>query len=84
MGRALLPGEKEKVWRERKNGNLTNNEKFNQVLNSCAHPRRVYDALMAFAEPSVQQTDNMRQKSQIVTGKLLSFFDVPQGDQKPV
>ena len=28
----------------------TNNEKFNAILNSCQHPRAVYDALAAFAE----------------------------------
>ena len=28
----------------------TNNEKFNAILNSCQHPRAVYDALAAFTE----------------------------------
>lgn len=29
---------------------MTNNEKFNALLNSCQHPQAVYDALLAFAE----------------------------------
>ncbi|MDE7261143.1 MAG: hypothetical protein K2N78_03645 [Oscillospiraceae bacterium] len=28
----------------------TNNERFNALLNSCQHPRAVYDTLLAFAE----------------------------------
>ena len=28
---------------------LTNNEKFNQLLNSCANPRAIYNALLEFA-----------------------------------
>lgn len=31
---------------------MTNNEKFNALLNSCANPRRTYDALMALAVPA--------------------------------
>ena len=28
---------------------LTNNEKFNRLLNSCANPRAIYNALLALA-----------------------------------
>lgn len=31
---------------------MTNNEKFNALLNSCSNPRRTYDALMALAAPT--------------------------------
>ena len=29
---------------------MNNNEKFNQLLNECKHPRAVYTALLAYAE----------------------------------
>ena len=29
---------------------MTNNEKFNQLLNSCKHPRAVYNALSSWAD----------------------------------
>ena len=38
---------------------MSNNEKFNALLNSCPHARQVYNALLAFAKPSLQQTDDV-------------------------
>lgn len=29
---------------------MSNNEKFNALLNSCANPRKIYNALLALAE----------------------------------
>ena len=29
---------------------MNNNERFNALLNSCANPRQVYNALLALAE----------------------------------
>lgn len=29
---------------------MSNNEKFNALLNSCANPRQIHDALLALAE----------------------------------
>ena len=64
---ALAPGRK---------GNLMdNNGKFNALLNSCAHTRKVYNALLAFAKPSIQQSDDVREKRQILIRELLSLFD---------
>lgn len=31
---------------------MTNNEKFNVLLNSCRDPRQIYNALMALATPT--------------------------------
>lgn len=35
-------------------GNMSNNERFNQLLNSCQNPRAVYSALQAFAVQDIQ------------------------------
>lgn len=34
---------------------MTNNEKFNVLLNSCRDPRQIYNALMALATPTPNQ-----------------------------
>lgn len=39
---------------------MTNNEKFNQMLNSCQHPRRVYNALTALAEAPQPEKPNIQ------------------------
>ena len=50
---------------------MTNNEKFNVLLNSCAHAQQIYDFLMALAAcQSLQQIDDVSQKRQIIVGKL--------------
>ena len=50
----------------------TNNERFNQMLNRCKHPRRVYAAPMAFIEPSVEQANDVLEKRKIIIGDLLT------------
>ena len=60
---------------------MANNEKFNDLLNSCAHSREICDVLLMFAEPGVQEADNMSEKRQVIIGKLLSFLDKPESDQ---
>ena len=34
---------------------MTNNEKFNQLLNACQDPHRMYAALLALAESGIFQ-----------------------------
>ena len=63
-------------------GNLmNNNEKFNTLLNSCAHSRQIYNALLSFAKPSLQQANDMGKKRQVIIGELLTIFDKSQSDQ---
>ena len=70
---ALAPGRK---------GNLmNNNEKFNALLNSCAHSRLIYSVLMDFAKPSLQQTDDVSKKRQIIVREMLAFFNKAKGKQ---
>lgn len=59
----------------------TNNERFNQMLNSCKYPWRVYSALLALAEPSIEQTDNVFEKRKIIIRDLLAGFDIPEGNK---
>lgn len=59
----------------------TNNELFNQVLNKCKHPRRVYSALMAFVEPGVEQANNVGQKRKIIVRDLLTGLDIAESDK---
>lgn len=63
-------------------GNLMdNNEKFNTLLNSCAHSSQIYNALLVFAKPSLQESDDVSEKRQVLVGELLSFFDKTKGNQ---
>lgn len=59
---------------------MTNNERFNQLINSCANPRLTYNALLSL-KPCVQQRDNAFEKGQIVIGKLLTLFDQAKSNQ---
>lgn len=62
---------------------LTNNERFNKLLNQCSDPRQVYHALLALAlKPSVQQADDMRKKREVIVGEVFSLLDKPQGNQE--
>ena len=64
---------------------MTNNEKFNQLINRSSDPRRMMNALRLFAaKPSVQQADPMFEESQVGIGELLPLLDVPQLDEQIV
>ncbi len=63
---------------------MTNRERFNLILNSCACREQIYSALSALAKPSVQQADDMGQKRQIIVGVVLAFLDQPQSLQQSV
>ena len=63
---------------------MTNREKFNLLLNNCVHWEQIYSALLALAKPSIQQTDDMGQKCQIIIGEVLAFMDQPQSLQQSV
>lgn len=65
-------------------GCTENNIEFNRRLNACKHPRRVYNALMALAKPGIEQTDDVREKSQVIVRELTSFFDIPKSSEQPV
>lgn len=65
----------------RRGRTMTNNELFNVAINRCKDPRRVYRALLGFAKPGIQKADDMDQKRKILVGELLTFLDIPQGDQ---
>lgn len=60
----------------------TNNERFNQLLNGCRHARLVYIALMSLVEPSIEQSDDVLQKRQVLIGNLLSGLDIAEGYEK--
>lgn len=68
---------------ERRNP-VSNNERFNDLINSCAHARQVYNALLSLAEPGLQQTDDMGQKRQIIDRQLLSLLDQAQSNQQMI
>ncbi len=55
----------------------TNNEKFNRMLNRCKHPQRIYAALTAFIEPSVQESDDVFEKPKISIRNLFSGLNIP-------
>ena len=59
---------------------MTNNEKFNQLINSCGNPRLAYNALLALSKPCVQQTNDMANKREVIVGKLLALLNQPEGD----
>lgn len=59
----------------------SNNELFNQILNQCVHPRRVYFALMALVEPCVEQANNVSQKRKIIVRDLLARLDIAESDK---
>lgn len=59
----------------------TNNERFNQILNRCKHPRRVYVALMSFIEPSIEQADDMLEKRKVLIRDLFAGLDISKGDK---
>lgn len=59
---------------------MTNNEKFNQLINSCGNPRLVYNALLALSKPCVHQTDDMTNKREVIVGKLLALLNQPEVD----
>lgn len=64
---------------------VTNNEKFNQLINRSSDPRRMMNALRLFAaKPSVQQADPMLEECQVGIGELLPLLDVPQLDEQIV
>ena len=60
----------------------TNNERFNQLLNGCRYARLVYIALMSLVEPSIEQSDDVLQKRQVLIGNLLSGLDIAEGYEK--
>lgn len=57
----------------------TNNERFNQMLNRCKYPRRVYIALMSFIEPSIEQADDMFEKRKVLIRDLFAGLDISKG-----
>lgn len=55
---------------------MTNNEKFNQMLNACDDPERMLAALLIFfSKPRVQQAHDMADKRQVVIGELIPLAD---------
>lgn len=61
-----------------------NNRRFNDLLNAYGHPKAIYNTLLEFAKPCVQQADDVSQKRQIAIGEVLAFLDEAQGSQKAV
>jgi len=62
----------------------TNNERFNRMLNCCKRPRRIYAALMAFIEPSIEQADDVLEKRKIIIRDLFSGLDIPESDKQVI
>lgn len=64
---------------------MTNNEKFNQLINRSSDPRRMMNALRLFAvKPRIQQTHPVLEESEIGVRELLPLLDVPQLDEQVV
>ena len=64
---------------------MTNNERFNQLINQSSDPRRMMNALRLFAaKPRIEQPDPMFEESQIGIRELLPLLDVPQLDEQIV
>ena len=63
---------------------MDNRKRFNELLNRCAKPTAVYNALTALAEPSVQQADDVRQKRQVIVGEVLAFLDKSECVQQTI
>ena len=55
---------------------MTNNERFNQLLNSTRHPREVFTALATFCEPTVQDFDNSGKELEVPVGKVFAGLNV--------
>ena len=55
---------------------MTAREEFNQMLNSCYHPRSTYNALLAFAStPITRQVDDISKKRSIVLSEVNNFIN---------
>lgn len=54
---------------------MDNIDRFTAMLNSCANPLRVYNALRAIAEAPLQQADNVSEKRQIIVGKVAGLVE---------
>mgnify|MGYP000103814286 CR=1 FL=1 len=65
-------------------GEIHNNEIFNQMLNRCKHPRQICSALMALVEPGVEQANDVTEKRKILIGNLLSGLDIAEGDKQSI
>lgn len=64
---------------------MNNNERFNDLLNSCGDPRRVYNALLLLAaKPVVKKADNVAEKRKVIVGELLTLVNEAQGNKKAV
>ena len=59
---------------------MSNNEKFNTLLNSCDHSQEIYNVLLTLVKPSLQKSDDMSEKRKIIVGNLLSIFDQTKSD----
>ena len=58
-----------------------NNERFHQLLNRSKHSRRIYQSLLSFIEPNVQQTDDVLQKRKVLIGNLLTGLDIAKSNK---
>ena len=64
---------------------MDNNMKFNQMLNSSPHGRKIYELLCVLAaKPIIQQTNDISEKRQIIVGELLSILNKAQGNQQAI
>lgn len=64
---------------------MENNERFNDLLNSCGDSRRVYNALLLLAaKPVVKKADNVTEKRKVIVGELLTIVNEAQGNKKAV
>ena len=51
---------------------MTNNEKFNALLNSCANPRQIYNALLALAAAGFTM-ERLKQETEDVAGIVFAI-----------
>lgn len=60
----------------------SNNEKFNQMLNQCKHPYRIYAMLASLIEPGIEQANHVPEKRKVIIRDLLAGLDISESDQK--
>lgn len=77
--------EKTEITKSNVTARISNNEKFNLLLNSLSNHKEIYDALLSLSiKPVFHKTKNLGKKRQVIVGELLSLFNKSQSNQKSV
>lgn len=81
---ANVPGHKTKRSHQiTEDTGMTNIEKLTKRINSCKDPMRVFNALIAIAgKPSIQKTNDMVEKQEVLVREVITFIDPSETDQR--